>query len=861
MNPALHPLAGLKADLRRLARDQDTAALAERLRGRYLPALGGNQEPAELLFRALSFPPVDLALPRAIGGVTADLVAQQAAALVELAHAMALAVGGTATSSVALRSTSLVEPAYLSNLFRFAAMLPPEPRLFDSLKRFYHEGLPLEALLAHGPDTAQQLQQALIYQQTDDTLEGYWLSLLSPSSGATRGVPGETNYLEAWKALLWIPPLPANREAGRTLDLDRALRGLRALHDAIEMQPDSIAILRYAIVELADSYPRSPEFWSREFRQRLPELPDLLQELLIERWPILADEGRQSVEIPPETETIWGALPEQRKTEILTLAQGGDKEGWDALWTSLVFERVPIAAPPQKAREGLARIRHALERQFPDLSKTDAPNPVLEPEEALDEARPRREERRRPRNTLAAFERVTKVQGEIERLLVQGDLLRAQSFLRDLLAAQEEERTRPELLVKTLSKVAATALDTGYTEWAESLYTEAAAKGVPDPVIDNGLAEVWREQGRLADAEELYRRTGARWPDNVVVHTGLAEVLREQGRLADAEELYRRTAARWPDDVVVHSGLAEVLREQGRLPEAEELYRRTAARWPNNVVAHNGLAEVLREQGRLAEAEELYRQSAARWPNNVVVHNGLAEVLRAQGHVPEAENFYRMALDRWPHDRVVRNGLANLLRMDRKFPEALTLLPEPKELSTMQDEIDLHLRGMILLESAGLRGNATVSEAANLFERGLQLAISSRQRDYFRSALAVCRLRQKNYAAALRTLPDSVGTEPSVEILRLHVEAGSGSEQGARSLRAHLETRAKAFHHTERTSLERVVEAFGLGETMRPKQPDPVELQALISAELEMLFAALLISVQAASLRSRGRGTLPTRFA
>ncbi|MGV6810511.1 MAG: tetratricopeptide repeat protein, partial [bacterium] len=53
-------------------------------------------------------------------------------------------------------------------------------------------------------------------------------------------------------------------------------------------------------------------------------------------------------------------------------------------------------------------------------------------------------------------------------------------------------------------------------------------------VAQNGLAEVYKAQGRYTDAEEAYKDVINGWPNNVVAQNGLANLLRQQGRYEQA---------------------------------------------------------------------------------------------------------------------------------------------------------------------------------------------------------------------------------------------------------------------------------------------------------------------------------------
>ena len=607
MKTAQHPLQAVKSLLLESVSDSDDSRLAECLAGRYLPALGGQEHPADLVHRAVSLPPYDPELPRKLAGLTAKLCENRAQALEEaLEVSNQRIVGSVEVVDVGTSHSALLDDeTYVFNLLLFASYLPAVESLFRALMRFHEVGLRLGALLSGSGRAGRQLRQALTYQQVDDTLEDFWSALIRQGQDriGLLDIERKTDLLDAWKGLLWIPPSAAEREAGKTLSVDRAARGLRALHDATVHSADGFLILRHAVRQLSEAYPRSPEFWSERLSSQLEEWPELLREVIFDQWPLLAIAGIEDAapEMPEDAMEIWRALSADEQSKIEKAATGAESDTWKSLWQKELYFLQPRGGlPGQQWVAGLRKIRAAFEDRFPALatgSEGRSMEDLAEPEQSAGPT-VRHTERPKRVDRVAAYERVSKVLGEVDQLLRQGRQAKARRYLGDLVSLQRRAQTPAELIVKTLCNAAASAHKLAQPEWAEELYNQAISLAVDDPVPENGLAVVLKAQGRFDDAEQLYRQTTARFPDNVVAQTGLAEVLKAQGRFDDAEHLYRQTTARFPDDVVAQTGLAEVLKAQGRFDQAEQLYRQTTARFPDNVVAQNGLAEVLKAQGR-----------------------------------------------------------------------------------------------------------------------------------------------------------------------------------------------------------------------------------------------------------------------
>jgi len=293
-----------------------------------------------------------------------------------------------------------------------------------------------------------------------------------------------------------------------------------------------------------------------------------------------------------------------------------------------------------------------------------------------------------------------------------------------------------------------------------------------DVVARNGRAEVLKAQGRLPEALEEYERTIQAFPSDVFARTGRAEVLKAQGRLPEALKEYERTIQAFPENVVARSGRAEVLKAQGRLPEALEEYKRAIQAFLSDVFARSGRAEVLKAQARLPEALEEYERTIQAFPENVVARSGRAEVLKAQGRLPEALEEYDRIMQQFPYDLVASTGKAAIFVILGRYEQALDLLPVGLP-ATRDDWIGFHIRGMIHLKKGD------VSDAIQLFERGVRECPWHTQTYYFRTALGAARLRQEEYREAIEAIQHD--ETPVCEVLRIHAFGAIGDRPRAKT--------------------------------------------------------------------------------
>ncbi|HEV7645408.1 MAG TPA: tetratricopeptide repeat protein, partial [Pyrinomonadaceae bacterium] len=245
--------------------------------------------------------------------------------------------------------------------------------------------------------------------------------------------------------------------------------------------------------------------------------------------------------------------------------------------------------------------------------------------------------------------------------------------------------------------------------------------------------------------------------------------------------------------VVAKTGYAEVLKAQGRFDEALNIYEEIRRSHPEDVVAKTGYAEVLKAQGRFDEALKIYEEIRRSHPENVVAKTGYAEVLKAQGRFDEALNIYEEIRRSHPEDVIARNGLVGILLVLGRYDEALDKLPKGDP-ATLQDWIGYHIRGMIMLK----KGNLT--EAVKIFEKGVNEDLIPASKEYFRSALAIARLRQGEFRRACETLDDvtTPSLQPAINILRVHAFGEQKMFQQADN----------AFRDYERVSINKVFAGY-----------------------------------------------------
>ncbi|RKP49054.1 hypothetical protein D7S89_09570 [Trinickia fusca] len=149
-------------------------------------------------------------------------------------------------------------------------------------------------------------------------------------------------------------------------------------------------------------------------------------------------------------------------------------------------------------------------------------------------------------------------------------------------------------------RLAETALASGDTELATTLFEKTLKADPQSSAAQIGLADVMYQTGDLARAGVLYARVASQAPDDPRAQLGLARVALRERRLDDAVARYRQLVAAHPDHAVAAEGLGTALDLQGKHDEAQAVYRAALARHPEEqgLKADLGLSLILGRQAR-----------------------------------------------------------------------------------------------------------------------------------------------------------------------------------------------------------------------------------------------------------------------
>ncbi len=197
--------------------------------------------------------------------------------------------------------------------------------------------------------------------------------------------------------------------------------------------------------------------------------------------------------------------------------------------------------------------------------------------------------------------------------------------------------------------------------------------------------------------------------------------------------------------------------------------------YDTKIVAKTGRAEVLKSQNRLSEALSAYETIMAEHPENVVAKSGRAEVLKSQNRLSEALSAYETIMAEHPEDVVAKNGYASISVLLGDYESALSSLSNAKPV-TDQDWIGYHIRGMIQFSLGNLEN------AESIFNEGIRDYPKPRGKEFFHTALALVKIKQKEYESAAQLLDkvSSPDLQATSNMLRVHAFGALGHRERAR---------------------------------------------------------------------------------
>lgn len=204
---------------------------------------------------------------------------------------------------------------------------------------------------------------------------------------------------------------------------------------------------------------------------------------------------------------------------------------------------------------------------------------------------------------------------------------------------------------------------------AERLWLDTASKAPANPRAHHNLANVYLEQGRLAEAVPAFTRALRLEPRNALARTNLAVALRGLGRAGAARAELAAALRHYPSfpPALYQMGVTE--RVLGRPGEAERWLERATAADPGLAAAWLDLGTLRYEAGRRAGAVDAWRRAADLGVRSPAVFNNLGLAAAQDGDLAAAARWWRASLDLDPHQSDTRANLDRAQAMLRS-PDA-----------------------------------------------------------------------------------------------------------------------------------------------------------------------------------------------
>ncbi len=185
-------------------------------------------------------------------------------------------------------------------------------------------------------------------------------------------------------------------------------------------------------------------------------------------------------------------------------------------------------------------------------------------------------------------------------------------------------------------------------------------------------AQLWQQQGRLAEADSFYLKALRLDPLHVPALYNRGLLLLRGGRFDEATALLREAGERDPAFAEAHNAAGIAARLAGRCEEAIAYYQRALAVRPDYAEAENNWGAALKTLEHFDEAIVHYRCALALKPDYAEAWNNLGAALRSLGLYHEAVAHFERAIALKPDLAEAHSNLGTVLQLSERHDEALT---------------------------------------------------------------------------------------------------------------------------------------------------------------------------------------------
>jgi tetratricopeptide (TPR) repeat protein/DNA-binding winged helix-turn-helix (wHTH) protein len=206
-------------------------------------------------------------------------------------------------------------------------------------------------------------------------------------------------------------------------------------------------------------------------------------------------------------------------------------------------------------------------------------------------------------------------------------------------------------------------------------------------MVHSALGELYANTGRITDAEQAFNNALDINAKDVQAMAGLADIYRRTQRFSEAEELFIAAVERQPGNWRTVNSYGRFLFVMGRYIDAAEQFRLVVSIDPGNATARSNLGAALTLAAEFEEARQVLEETVALQPI-AKTWSSLGVILYYLGDFEQSVESHRRAAELRPSDDVVWLNLADSLHFAGRADEATDAYERARELSAARLEID-----------------------------------------------------------------------------------------------------------------------------------------------------------------------------
>ena len=317
-----------------------------------------------------------------------------------------------------------------------------------------------------------------------------------------------------------------------------------------------------------------------------------------------------------------------------------------------------------------------------------------------------------------------------------------------------------------------------YIELAEASCAAALDQGPRLAVVQNAVAEFYKETGELIRARQLFEQVLDENPQDVSALMGLAALdLRDQ-RLDEAEARYKLIATLQPGNPETERALGDMYFRTGRFPEAITEYRRAVFIDPGNYNALRNLGSATLMTGDFELAREAIEKVIEIRPDAIALSN-LAIIHYYLGDFEASIAIHEASIDMTPDVHSPWLNLADSLYFADREGDAMQAYLRAATLAEQQLKVDSQDAEALTALAWSKAKTGNVDEGLSYARRALELDPADPYSHYF---MALVQLETGEQDAAVESIEQALANgfpaamlaaEPHLESLKSHVRFAS----------------------------------------------------------------------------------------